>query len=255
LSPKYIENTLWHKQTLCNTTQRMHLASNLILGKITNQLYLIKYFHKYHKFKNTNLQSKYEDLLLFYSTTKKQIKEYSDMESLVKLVGHESQAAIKYWAYIRELLNDDKIEFIKREHKGATDLVNCMLNYGYAILYARIWQALLAAKLNPHESIIHVRQSGKPTLAYDVIEIFRPQVVDRVVIGLIQKKRKLNVVNGLLDNETRCILAKSIIECLNRYEKYHGEEVTMQDIIFRQAKEIAIWIDKEIRYKPYIAKW
>ena len=43
-----------------------------------------------------------------------------------------------------------------------------MLNYGYAILYTRVWQALLAARLNPFESIIHARQEGKPTLAFDM---------------------------------------------------------------------------------------
>jgi CRISPR-associated endonuclease Cas1 len=216
---------------------------------------LIKYFHKYHKYKNEHLNGKYEELLSYYKTTKKQIKEYSETESLVSLVGYESQAAIKYWSYIRELLKDDGIDFFNREHKGATDLVNSMLNYGYAILYTRVWQALLAAKLNPYDSIIHVRQSGKPTFVYDVVEIFRSQVVDRVVISLIQKKRKLKIENNLLDNETRCILAKNILERLNRYEKYHGEEITMEEIIFRQAKEIALWIDKDIRYKPYIAKW
>ncbi len=46
-----------------------------------------------------------------------------------------------------------------------------MLNYGYAILYARIWQALLAAHLNPFDSLIHTHREGKPTLVYDMIEI------------------------------------------------------------------------------------
>lgn len=41
-----------------------------------------------------------------------------------------------------------------------------MLNYGYTILYSRVSQALLAAQLNPYDSVIHVRQSGKPTLSY-----------------------------------------------------------------------------------------
>lgn len=41
------------------------------------------------------------------------------------------------------------------------------------ILYTKVWQALLAARLNPFDSLIHVRQEGKPTLAYDLIEIFR----------------------------------------------------------------------------------
>lgn len=73
-----------------------------------------------------------------------------------------------------------------------------MLNYGYAILYSRVWQALLNAQLNPYDSIIHVRQRGKPTFVYDVVEIFRAQAVDRVVFSLIQKKEPVEVKDGML---------------------------------------------------------
>lgn len=162
---------------------------------------------------------------------------------------------MKYWGYIRELLSDDDVGFIKRERKGATDLVNCMLNYGYAILYTRIWQALLGAKLNPFDSIIHVRQAGKPTFVYDVVEMFRSQVVDRVVISLVQKGPSLKVEKGLLNEPTKKILIKSILERFNRYEKYRGDEITMEQIIQRQAQEMAVWIDTGKKYKPYIAKW
>lgn len=85
--------------------------------------------------------------------------------------------------------------------------------------------------------------------------MFRSQVVDRVVISLIQKGKNLKIEKGLLDNDTRRLLAKSILERLNRYEKYRGEEITMEEIIRRQAKEIAAWIETEKNYKPYISKW
>lgn len=130
-----------------------------------------------------------------------------------------------------------------------------MLNYGYAILYVRVWQALLGAKLNPYESIIHVRQSGKPTFVYDVVELFRSQVVDRVVISLIQKGIPLQLSNGLLDENTRKTLAKGILERLNRYEKYRRCELKLEQIIKQQAREIAEYYKNNTPYKPYIAKW
>lgn len=257
LSNKYIESTLWNKQAQCGIEKRLHLAAAIIEAKLRNQFNLVKYFHKYHKHCYDTLSGKYEELALFNTQFKVFLKDNSvkDEKYLTLLVGHESQGAVKYWAYIRELLSDDEVGFVKRERKGATDLVNCMLNYGYAILYARVWQALLGAKLNPFDSIIHVRQSGKPTFVYDVVEMFRSQVVDRVVVTLIQKGKALKVEKGLLDDNTRKLLAKSVLERLNRYEKYRGEEITMKQIIRSQAKEIAEWIDSEKHYKPYIAKW
>ncbi len=174
---------------------------------------------------------------------------------IMKLMGHEAQVAIRYWDYIRELIRDDNVGFERREHQGATDLVNSMLNYGYAILYVRVWQALLAAQLNPFDSLIHVRRSGQPTLVYDLIEIFRSQVVDRVVISLIQKGQDLAVRNGLLTDKTRQLLVKSVMERLARYEKFQGEEMHMEQIILRQAKLLAKAFSETETFKPYVAKW
>lgn len=147
------------------------------------------------------------------------------------------------------------MDFTHRERHGATDLVNCLLNYGYSILYARIWQGVLYRKLNPTISIIHTTQPGKPTLVYDIIELFRTQAVDRVIISLIQKKEPLKLHNGLLENETKKLLVKNITERINRYEKYRNKECRLCDIINSQIKEIAEYIDKGTKFKPYIAKW
>lgn len=171
------------------------------------------------------------------------------------MTGNEAQGAVYYWNYMRSLLADDDIGFEKRVRKGATDLMNMMLNYGYAILYNRVWQALLGARLNPFDSIVHCRQTGKPTFVYDMVEIFRAQVVDRVVITLIQKGVSLRTDNGLLATDTRRQLSQAVLDRLNRYENYRGEEITLEEIIRRQMNEIARFIEKDIRYKPYIAKW
>ncbi len=257
LSTKYMESTLWNQQAQCGTERRMMLATAIIAAKLKNQYYLIKYFHKYHKQNYDELADKYNDLKKFYTEFKSHFKspDFTSCEYITQLVAHESQGAQKYWAYIQELLKDDEVGFVKRERKGATDLVNNMLNYGYAILYTRVWQALLGAKLNPFDSIIHVRQFGKPTFVYDVVEMFRSQVVDRVVISLVQRGTYLKTENGLMDKETRQTLSKNILERLNRYEKYRGEEITLDEIIRRQAREIAEWIESAKKYKPYIAKW
>lgn len=257
ISSKYMQHTLWAKQAGADSLLKHTIALGIIEGKIKNQHALLKYFNKYHKSHYPQLQSKIEQMEKVvddFKTWKKHAKP-ADEDFMQKLVGHEAQVAIRYWDYIRELFSDDNVNFEQREHHGATDLVNSMLNYGYAILYVRAWQALLAAKLNPFESLIHVRQEGKPTLVYDFVEIFRSQVVDRVVISLIQKGQDLEVRNGLLTDSTRQLLVKSIMERLARYEKYQGEEMKMEGIILRQANLLAKAFDGTDKFKPYVAKW
>lgn len=257
LSNKYLESTLWNKQATCGVEKRNILAASIILGKLRNQLALVKYFHKYHKKRYPYLNEKFKAFTEFYHSFQATLKSKCyDKEVLITyLIGNEAQGAVYYWNYVRSLLSDDHIGFEKRVRRGATDLVNMMLNYGYAILYNRVWQAILGAKLNPFDSIIHCRQIGKPTFVYDMVEIFRAQVVDRVVISLIQKSVPLRTEKGLLDAGTRKQVSQGVLERLNRYENYRGEELTLEDIIRRQMSEIACFIEKDVKYKPYIAKW
>ena len=257
MTPKYIQCTLWAKQSEAKPKLKNTIALGIIEGKVKNQHALLKYFNKYHKIRFPGLLPKMEMMEQCISDFKqwKKNANINGDEFIQKLMGQEAQVAIHYWEYIRELLADDEVEFEHREHQGAKDLMNSMLNYGYAILYARMWQALLAAKLNPFESLIHVRQEGKPTLVYDMVEIFRSQVVDRIVISLIQKGQELNIKNGLLTDKTRQLLVKSIMERLARYEKYQGEEMKMENIIVCQAKLLAKAFEGKDKFKPYVAKW
>ena len=134
--------------------------------------------------------------------------------------------------------------------------MNSMLNYGYAILYARVWEAVLAKKLNPSIAVLHAFQANKPTFVYDIVELFRAQAVDRVVIALIQKGETLGMNKNLLNEPTKRLLILNILERLNRYEKYRSEEIRFIDIIERQVGEIADFISGDSKlYKPYIAKW
>ena len=257
INSKYMQNTLWAKQAAADVFLRNTIALGIIEGKIKNQHALLKYFKKYHKSHYPQLQpmmDMMEKVVEDFRIWRKKAKP-TDENFMQKLLGHEAQVAIHYWAYIRELFSDDKVNFEQREHQGARDLVNSMLNYGYAILYVRVWQALLAAHLNPFDSLIHAHREGKPTLVYDMIEIFRSQVVDRVVISLVQKGLDLEVRNGLLTDMTRQHLVKSVMERLARYEKYQGEEMKIEQIILRQAKLLAKAFEGTDKFKPYVAKW
>lgn len=260
LNNSYLSYSLWQKQSELSIEKRVLLAQKIILGKIKNQCNLIKYFHKYHKRTDSVLCEKYDLIVPKILNIIKQVQKYKISDSTTvdyrtKLMGFEAAGASLYWDYIKILTSDDNVSFESRERKGATDLFNCLLNYGYAILYARIWQSLLWRKLNPMDSVVHLPQEGKPTFVYDVIELFRVQAVDRVVISLIQKKESLEIKNNLLTDTTKNLLVQNILERLNRYELYRGKECRLSDIINLQTKEIAEFISENKNYKPYIAKW
>lgn len=257
-SPISVASGLWQKQMSMPISKRAYLASRIVYGKLRNQLNLVKYYHKYHKIVE-ELDQQYQQTVHVLSELCDGLKNYSSTEERYReeLMAFEARGAIYYWAYIRRLLMDDGVEFETREHQGAKDLFNCMLNYGYAILYPRILRTILRMKLNPMVGVLHTYQDKKPTFSYDIIEIFRAQAVDRALIGLVQKSQYLKLdKNNRLDPETKKLLIKSILERINRYEKYRNREMKFLSIIKEQTREIAAYINEEAKtFRPYVAKW
>jgi CRISPR-associated protein Cas1 len=133
------------------------LVKCFVHGKIRNQINLAKYYHKYRKNRDEDFTAIFaEKLTLMESLAKESSKiNEKDIEILRgKLFSIEGRAAGCYWELVEKMLNDD-IEFEGRVRRGATDLVNSLLNYGYGILYSRIWEAVLKAGLNPYIPEFH----------------------------------------------------------------------------------------------------
>jgi CRISPR-associated protein Cas1 len=64
-----------------------------------------------------------------------------------------------------------------------------MLSYGYTILASEAVAAVESAGLDPDVGFLHSDRWGRPSLALDLMEEFRPVVVDSVVLGLVSRDR------------------------------------------------------------------
>lgn len=240
-----------------NNGKAKELAAIFVEAKIRNQLNLMKYFHKYRKEVD-------EEFAKIFTEEEQRIEQYlAELDALPenmpleevrgKLLAIEGRAGSSYWRLVRELVKDE-VEFKRREHRGATDLFNCLLNYGYGILYSRIWGAVLRAGLNPMISFLHVEQPG--SLVFDLIEEFRPQAVDRVIISMIGRGERLKMGGSFLDKKTRKHLLKNILERLNIPFQFRDRERTLTQVINFQARSLVQFLQgKKSRYWPFIAKW
>jgi CRISP-associated protein Cas1 len=104
--------------------------------------------------------------------------------------------------------------FEGRIRRGATDLVNSQLNYGYGILYSRLMNALVRAGLNVYVGFLHKPQKGKAGLLYDFIEEFRAAAVDRTVFSRLNLGVEARVTEDGLDAQSRRELARSVLQRL-----------------------------------------
>jgi len=232
-----------YKQALIlNTPKQLELAQGFITGKAKNQINYLKYLNKYHSF----LDEKIVNMELHF----KKIKSAKDREVLM---GIEGTISVSYWSALRLVLAQP---FEKRITKGAKDIVNSSLNYGYAILYGRVQHYLVYAGLSLNISFLHTIDNNKPTLSFDMIEEFRTFVVDRVVISMLNKDEPIKLdKDGLLTKPSRQLIAKNIKEKLSSYTMWRKESRKVENILQIQCYNLLKAIDNEKKYKPFIGKF
>ncbi len=235
------------------------LAKRFVEGKLHNQISLIKYAGKYRK----NVDSDFANICPEQLQSMEKLLAELDALKLGENYDHsrgqlfsiEGRAANHYWYLFGKLL-DGKTDFTGRERKGAKDLVNSLLNYGYSVLYSRVYLALLRAGLHPQLSFLHSFQKSKPTLVFDLIEEFRAPVVDRTVLTLFSRREKVEVNSeGFLTEETRQRLITRIHERLSSIVSFRSQDLKLEEIILHQAQAIVRDLKGEKSYRPYLAKW
>lgn len=238
----------------------LHIVKAIITGKVKNQQNLLKYYAKYRAKTDPDFARVYFLEIRRMDQSLNQIAEIPFDTPLQKagdiIRGLEGQAGSGYWNVVKELLKD-RVIFKRRERKGAKDVVNSMLNYGYGVLYTHIWSALVMHGFNVQVSFLHQPQYGKPTLVYDIIEEYRAQVIDRVVFSMINKGIKTELTReGYLTQKSKDRLLNNVIQRLKTPVHFRHKEKTPEEIIHYQLRAIATYLRGDSRaYRPFIAKW
>lgn len=233
------------------------LAKQFALGKVRNQVNTVKYFAKYEARRVPTFQGLLGQHVPAMEEVRDQLRRLpweGDLEAArSKLFGLEARAANHYWALFAALL-EGRAEFPGRRRRGATDLVNCLLNYGYALLLARTHVELLRVGLEPTLGFLHTPGS-KPSLAFDLMETFRPVVVDRVVLVLLRRGEKVQSADGTLTPATRRLLFRRVTARLASVVRYRSRARTLQEVLQAQASLLKRHLAGEARFRPFVVAW
>ena len=114
------------------------------------------------------------------------------------LLGLEGDSASTYFRAFADLLSPPGAEkssdeseelapfrFDARSRRPPTDPVNAMLSLAYAMLTRHLTVALATVGLDPYRGFLHAPRYGKPALALDIMEPFRPIIADSVVLSVV----------------------------------------------------------------------
>ena len=153
-------------------------ARILVLGKLKYQLTLLRRIHRYYK--PPKLERVMRDLAFV-------IKKLKNANTLNQIRGYEGKGSALFFRGFPEGFRD-RSSFRKRVRRPPTDPVNAVLSFCYTLLMNRVYGAVYAVGLDPYLGSLHALDYGRPSLVLDLMEEFRPIVVDTLTLSLFNLK-------------------------------------------------------------------
>ena len=175
-----------------------------------------------------------------------------------QLLGLEGNLAARYYANFGCLLSprdfDASWDFHGRNRRPPKDPVNTLLSFGYAMLAKECTVAVLAEGLDPWWGLYHQPRHGRPALALDLMEEFRPLVVDSAVITAVNTG--MLTAGHFVRSQSACMLTGAGRKAFIRaYEGRLDQLVThpvfdyrcsWRSIIHLQARLLARWLQGDV---------
>ncbi|WP_413168315.1 type I-D CRISPR-associated endonuclease Cas1d [Capilliphycus salinus ALCB114379] len=162
------------------STHAVHVVRGFVRGKLKNYRNLL--MRRSRKNTELNLQNSIDKL-------ERAIAPIDSTDSINSLRGLEGAGSAAYFGCFNELINSNSgFSFQFRNRRPPTDPVNSLLSLGYSLLRHDVQSAVNIVGFDPYLGYLHVERYGRPSLALDLMEEFRPIVVDAVVFNAINNK-------------------------------------------------------------------
>jgi CRISPR-associated protein Cas1 len=156
------------------------------------------------------------------------IRELNTPLPLETLRAREGEAASAYFSSFDHLITAQKDDFFfhERNRRPPMDNMNALLSFMYTLLAHDVSSSLQSVGLDPQVGFLHADRPGRPGLALDLMEEFRPFLADRLALSLVNLrqvqadgfvKTESGAIN--MDDETRKTVLVS-------YQKRKQEKIT-----------------------------
>jgi CRISPR-associated protein Cas1 len=225
----------------------LELARAIIIAKIANQ--------------RTLLMRNYADLPARISADlQSSVEAATKASSMDELRGHEGNAAAIYFANFAGMFKGGVKEIAARfdangrQRRPPPDPINSIISFGYSMLTNECVAALRLASLEPTIGALHATRPGRPALALDLMEPFRPLIADSVAVAAINRGELTE--GHFLDTASGCAMTDSGRKAFfSAYGRRMDAEITHPVFKYRlsyrrmlmlHARLIAAWLLGEV---------
>jgi CRISPR-associated protein Cas1 len=164
---------LRRRQATIPTAESSRIAAQMIEGKILNCRTLLR----------RNERETNDDT---FAALKRLAASAAATDNTASLLGVEGAAARLYFAAFTTMLrNEQPFDFTHRNRRPPTDPVNSLLSFLYALLVKDLTAIAFGIGLDPYQGVYHRPRFGRPALALDLAEEFRPLIADSVAVTML----------------------------------------------------------------------
>ncbi|MBT9169173.1 MAG: CRISPR-associated endonuclease Cas1 [Syntrophomonadaceae bacterium] len=137
------------------------------------------------------------------------LEKISDQTNINELLGLEGIASRSWFESLPHMIKREETDFFfsGRNRRPPRDPINALLSFSYSMLVKDIIGELMRVGLDPYIGFLHSSVYGRPALALDLMEEFRPIIADSVVLtavntGMVRPDHFENVKMNCRMNES-----------------------------------------------------
>ena len=256
-------------QKYLDSTDRFEIALKIVQTKVEHSLNLLEELSRFYESVDIIIKirksAEKEDLFLLGIMKNSENQDIS--KSIKQLMTYEGRIAGIYHNNLTALFNNlsPEFHFTGRKNKSnsrnynASDEINALLNYGYAILESEIRKSINAIGLDYSIGFLHEINQSRTPLVYDVQELFR-WLIDSSIIQLLEEKKVKKSDFIITENYHMRLgedVAKLLIEKINsnfnaRYNYKNGKNYSYQIILQDNLQQLANFITEKKKEFEFI---
>ena len=253
-NPKSGQLRIKQYQMYLNNDKRFSIAQKIVEQKIESSFNLIKSLSNYYLINQLKIKEQFE------SEKRNYLIKINNRPDFTALLAYEGRIAQGYFDALGTIFAQTGTKFTFSGRKradysrnyNASDEINALFNYGYAVLESEIRKIINSVGLDPGIGFLHEVSPSRTPLVYDFQELFR-WIIDLSVLQTLEKYPKLKKsdfiltenYNIRLKDTVASILIDKIKDNLNKKVPYKGKNYYYSNVLADNVSKLAHYVSEK----------
>jgi len=235
--------------------KRMLIAGKFIEGACGNILKNLKYYSRSQE----NIR---ESIDAYVSSIESAIVRLPETNTIPEMMNIEGRIRNIYYSALDEIFPEE-YRIVTRTRRPPGNKMNTLISFGNSLMYTTVLSEIYNTQLNPTISYLHEPFERRFSLALDVSEIFKPIIVDRIILKLVNKNMlddncfRGEIGDMLLSEKGRKIFLQEYNDKLGTTIKHKGlkRNVSYKRLIRMELYKLSKHVLGDEEYKPLVMWW